>query len=444
MPRWPWVRRRRSSPARSCCGCDGRYPPKQRPRSGPGTVHRSAARIDQRSGGPAGARCRGVARARGRDPRHADRRGGRQRRPPRLQPGCGRAHAGAAPGLRLAPRRHRVGHRPPGLRAQARHRAPGGLRRSSARRAGCRATRPAAESEHDIVENSHASTSLSYAYGLAVGARRRRRATRTSSRSSATARSPAGSPTRRSTTSATAAGASIVVLNDNGRCYAPTVSRLTAAAESPGDTSAFFAALGLDYRGPIDGHDIAALEDAFRDAAECRRSGRRARAHAQGLRLRRRPRPTTRSACTTSARSTASTGLAARGQRRRRTPIAFTDALIALAERHPEIVAITAGMPGSTGLLPFAARFPDRCFDVGIAEQHAVTAAAGMAMRGPAPGRRHLLHVPLTRVGPARLRRRLARRARWCSASIAPGSPVTTAPATTASTTSRCSPRSRA
>ena len=48
-------------------------------------------------------------------------------------------------------------------------------------------------------------------------------------------------------------------------------------------------------------------------------------------------------------------------------------------------MALTAGMPGSTGLLPFAERFPDRCFDVGIAEQHAVTAAAGMAMRGLRP-----------------------------------------------------------
>ena len=59
--------------------------------------------------------------------------------------------------------------------------------------------------------------------------------------------------------------------------------------------------------------------------------------------------------------------------------------MIALAEQRPEIVALTAGMPGSTGLLPFAERFPDRCFDVGIAEQHAVTAAAGMAMRGLRP-----------------------------------------------------------
>ena len=55
------------------------------------------------------------------------------------------------------------------------------------------------------------------------------------------------------------------------------------------------------------------------------------------------------------------------------------------AEEHPELVAITAAMPDSTGLLPFRERFPDRTFDVGIAEQHAVTAAAGMAMGGLRP-----------------------------------------------------------
>ena len=64
---------------------------------------------------------------------------------------------------------------------------------------------------------------------------------------------------------------------------------------------------------------------------------------------------------------------------------AFTEALIKEAEAHPELVAITAAMPDSTGLLPFGERFPDRCFDVGIAEQHAVTAAAGMAMGGLRP-----------------------------------------------------------
>jgi 1-deoxy-D-xylulose-5-phosphate synthase len=64
---------------------------------------------------------------------------------------------------------------------------------------------------------------------------------------------------------------------------------------------------------------------------------------------------------------------------------AFTRGLLRLAERRPEIVALTAAMPGPTGLLPFQARFPERFFDVGIAEQHEVTAAAGMAMGGLRP-----------------------------------------------------------
>ena len=64
---------------------------------------------------------------------------------------------------------------------------------------------------------------------------------------------------------------------------------------------------------------------------------------------------------------------------------AFAEAIIKEAELDPRVVAITAAMPGPTGLLPFQARFPDRFFDVGIAEQHAVTGAAGMALGGLKP-----------------------------------------------------------
>ena len=63
----------------------------------------------------------------------------------------------------------------------------------------------------------------------------------------------------------------------------------------------------------------------------------------------------------------------------------FADALIAEAAANPKVVAITAAMPSGTGLDRFAKRFPDRCFDVGIAEQHAVTFAAGMATEGMVP-----------------------------------------------------------
>jgi hypothetical protein len=64
---------------------------------------------------------------------------------------------------------------------------------------------------------------------------------------------------------------------------------------------------------------------------------------------------------------------------------AFTRALLQAAEDDPRVVALTAAMPGPTGLLPFQARFPTRFFDVGIAEQHEVTSAAGMAMAGLRP-----------------------------------------------------------
>ena len=64
---------------------------------------------------------------------------------------------------------------------------------------------------------------------------------------------------------------------------------------------------------------------------------------------------------------------------------AFSRALLAAAEDDPRIVALTAAMAGPTGLLAFQARFPDRFFDVGIAEQHEATSAAGMAMAGLRP-----------------------------------------------------------
>ena len=77
---------------------------------------------------------------------------------------------------------------------------------------------------------------------------------------------------------------------------------------------------------------------------------------------------------------------AGRAAARRRYTDAFTRALArARPSATTEVVALTAAMPGPTGLLPFQARFPDRFFDVGIAEQHEMTAAAGMAMGGLRP-----------------------------------------------------------
>ena len=71
------------------------------------------------------------------------------------------------------------------------------------------------------------------------------------------------------------------------------------------------------------------------------------------------------------------------------TPISYTrcfgDTIVHLAEKEPKIIAITAAMPAGTGLMNFARRFPNRFFDVGIAEQHAVTFAAGLAIEGMRP-----------------------------------------------------------
>jgi 1-deoxy-D-xylulose-5-phosphate synthase len=238
------------------------------------------------------------------------------------------------------------------------------------------------ESEHDLVENSHASTSLSYAYGLAVA----RDATGDDATVVAVIGDGAltGGMAYEALNNLGHSGRRVVVvLNDNGRCYAPTVSRLTLLPDSGSDPAAFFTALGLEYRGPFDGHDVDGLERALRNAAAAAgpvvvhvlthkgygyppaETDDEKRLHDIGA-------------------FDPNTGLPHAGSSSSYTG-AFTRALLELAERHPELVAITAGMPGSTGLLPFALRYPDRCFDVGIAEQHAVTAACGMAMRGLRP-----------------------------------------------------------
>jgi 1-deoxy-D-xylulose-5-phosphate synthase len=282
-----------------------------------------------------------------------------------------------------------------------------------------------AESVHDLVENSHASTILSYAHGIAAAV----------SRSSSPDRrvvaiigdgSMTGGMAFEGLNNLGHSGSRVViVLNDNGRSYAPTASRLSESLTKlrlhPGLSSirnrvedalreiprvgnlaynslqglysavrevveppAFFEALGVRYVGPIDGHDIAGMEVALAQAAAydgpivvhvLTQKGR-----GYG------PAEADDEKCLhdapvfdpTTDPTEASRALKGYTQ-------AFNEAMLEIGERHPNVVAITAAMPGPTGLLPFARRFPDRFFDVGIAEQHAVTAAAGMAMGGLRP-----------------------------------------------------------
>jgi 1-deoxy-D-xylulose-5-phosphate synthase len=242
-----------------------------------------------------------------------------------------------------------------------------------------------AESAHDVVENSHASTALSYACGIASA----RQLTGEARRTVAVVGDGAltgGLSYEALSNIGVARAPVLIVLNDNGRSYAPTVSPLTTAATASGlAPAAFFESLGIEYLGPVDGHDLSALADALERLA--RRAGP-AVLHVHTTKGRGYgPAENDAEKCLhdvspfdpATGRAKASAGHGTSYTE------AFGTALMAEAALRPEVVAITAAMPGPTGLLPFQARFPDRCFDVGIAEQHAVASAAGMAMAGLRP-----------------------------------------------------------
>ncbi len=283
-----------------------------------------------------------------------------------------------------------------------------------------------AESEHDWVESSHASAALSYADGLAkafeLAGRRDRRVVAIVGDGALTGgmcweaiNNIAAGKSRRV----------IVVVNDNGRSYAPTIGGLADRLASlrmqagyqrvlasvkreltevpPRGRSTYsklhavkqglkdglsprmlFADLGIKYLGPIDGHDIFTLEKALRTA---KGAGGPVVVHTvtrKGMGYR-------------PAEEDPADRMHACGPIDARTgkPKSPTDAvqwtdvfaaeLLQWGRRRDDLVAITAAMPGPTGLAAFGAEFPNRMFDVGIAEQHAVTSAAGLALGGMHP-----------------------------------------------------------
>jgi len=184
----------------------------------------------------------------------------------------------------------------------------------------------------------------------------------------------------------------LVVLNDNDMSIAPPVGALNLHLNGLADRrakqgqGALFEALGFHYIGPVDGHDMAGLVaqlEAIRDETD--------------------PRPVLLHILTEKGRgyrpaeASADKGHAVvkfdveTGAQKKSAPKApqytkvFADALIQEAAADPKIVAITAAMPSGTGLDHFEKSHPERMFDVGIAEQHAVTFAAGMATEGHKP-----------------------------------------------------------
>jgi 1-deoxy-D-xylulose-5-phosphate synthase len=253
---------------------------------------------------------------------------------------------------------------------------------STLRQAGGVSGYPArAESAHDLVENSHASTALSYADGLAkafaLRGLRDRRVVAVVGDGALTG----GMAWEALNNLAGTSRPVVIVLNDNGRSYAPTVGGLAeqlARLRARPVRSNPFTALGLTYLGPVDGHDVVALEDTFRCAAEL---GRPVVVHCVTEKGKGYP-----PAEEDEADRLHSIGPAATSSSGDRSwTSVFADAITAIGEARPDVVCVTAAMALPAGLGPFAARFPERVFDVGIAEQHAVTSAAGMAMGGLHP-----------------------------------------------------------
>lgn len=282
-----------------------------------------------------------------------------------------------------------------------------------------------AESEHDVIENSHASTALSWADGIARGF-----ALQNQSDRSVVAVVGDGALTGGMSWEALNNIAAsddlklVIVVNDNERSYSPTIGGVATYLSTLRATKGYekfldwgkqvlektpvvgnpiyetlhgmkkgikdivapqgmFEDLGLKYLGPVDGHDIPALERALIQAKKF--SGpvlvhaitEKGRGHAPAL--------------NDEAEKFHAVGVV---DPETGEPLSnngatwtkvFSEALVEIGRERKDVVAITAAMLGPTGLDRFQAEFPERTFDVGIAEQHAVTSAAGMAYTGLHP-----------------------------------------------------------
>src|SRR2546423_1974906 len=279
------------------------------------------------------------------------------------------------------------------------------------------------ESEHDIIENSHASTALSYADGMAKAFALRGEARHVVAVVGDGALT-GGMCWEALNNIAGAKNPLVIVVNDNGRSYAPTIGGLAdhlgtlrlnpgyekvldLVKDSLGRTplvgpplyevlhavkrgikdvvapQAMFEDLGIKYVGPVDGHDQEAVETALRRA---RGFGEPVIVHVvtrKGFGYR--PAEEDEADCLHGPGAfDAETGKLLAPPSLKWTSV-FADELVALAEERTDIVGITAAMAEPTGIAKLARRYPERAFDVGIAEQHAVTSAAGLALGGMHP-----------------------------------------------------------
>jgi 1-deoxy-D-xylulose-5-phosphate synthase len=280
-----------------------------------------------------------------------------------------------------------------------------------------------AESEHDIVENSHASTALSYADGLAKAYRIRgedRHVVAVIGDGALT-----GGMAWEALNNIAIAKDSrlVIVVNDNERSYTPTIGGLATALTSlrtnpryeqvldlvktrlnaiPGVGHAAYDALhavkkgmkdalapqglfedlGLKYVGPVDGHDREAMEQAL---ARAKGFGGPVIVHAITRKGYGYDPAERHEADQFHAPGPFDVQTGAEKPKGRIWTDHFSDAMLELGARREDVVAMTAAMMHPVGLDAFAATYPERTFDVGIAEQHATTSAAGLAMGGLHP-----------------------------------------------------------
>jgi 1-deoxy-D-xylulose-5-phosphate synthase len=281
------------------------------------------------------------------------------------------------------------------------------------------------ESEHDVVENSHASTALSWSDGIAKGFNLTGQKDRVVVCVVGDGALTGGMSWEALNNISTSKNERLVIIvNDNERSYSPTIGGLATYLSTLRATSGYekflewgkgvlektpvvghpiyetlhgvkkgikdivapqgmFEDLGLKYLGPIDGHDLSAMEKSLKIAKEYGQPvlvhviTQKGRGHAPAL--------------NDEAEKFHAVGVvdAETGQPLSKSGTSwtsvFSDELVKIGAQRSDVVAITAAMMGPTGLDKFENAYPERTFDVGIAEQHATTAAAGMAFAGLHP-----------------------------------------------------------
>ena len=246
-----------------------------------------------------------------------------------------------------------------------------------------------AESPHDWVENSHAGTALSYAAGFRRGFDRLGVQDRHIVAVVGDGAVATGMAMEALNDIIDCGMRVIVVLNDNGRSYAPTTGVLAKrfAALRRGEPGAArqVAELDLTYLGPVDGHDLVALDAVFERAKKAEGPTVVHVVTVKGLGYG----PAERDQVDhlhgvgpfdpeTGLSTPMSTSRIAAG------PV-VNRILTSVARERDDVIVLVAAMGSASGLDGYRDEFPDRFFDVGIAEQHAVTCAAGMAMSGARP-----------------------------------------------------------